>query len=753
MLNSLRRPARHDLRAHFRLSHVALPLVLAPALLAGCGEPGPSAETMALGKEVYHRPASCVTCHQQGGLGVAKAFPPLRANPSMSADDPTELIKIVTHGLTGEIEVLGNTYNAPMAGLASRLTPEEIAAVLTYVRSSWRNTGGPVTVDQVVAVQDAYPGRIQPWTMAELEGGGAGGIPSGTSSATPAAALTGGSKAAATTDEPGPDNPIAWGEALYLGAGQCASCHQPHGTGIAGAYPPLANSPWVTGSTERLIKIALHGVGGEMEVLGNTYDAEMPGQGALLDDAQMAATLSYVRQAWGNTASPIYADQVKAVRDAHPERTEVWSAAVLAQADERSPLEGLGYQRFRPDPAVTLLSEVDLSALTPEAEELIDDGYIDMRDVDGMPARADHAPMVLVYEANFEVPAEDQYVFTVEATGGTILEIDGEQVLGRDTIGGNYNDAATVLLAPGNHSLRLVFGSAGARRRVALSAQADSVNRALHRWSRRGTKALQVEDPALLVVPRRDQPVVLRGRYAGQSKRGVGVGHPLRVNWAFDFERGQLTRAWRGDFVNGTARWKGRNDKYMEPAGTGVLTLGKLPPVARLSSPGDAWPADPIQKDHAGPVYRTLGSALIDGTPEFYGRWDGLVLRDAPRAEAGEGGDAPRLRRTLDAFVDTVEFRVAATSDSDAGPHLYALLAEGKTIKSQGESVYVVDNAYRVILHDIADAELRESGDRTLLIAPARWQKAAHALPDWLGVDASAKLPRARWDLTLEWID
>ena len=370
MLNSLRRPARHDLRARFRLSHVALPLVLAPALLAGCGEPGPSPEVMALGKEVYHRPASCVTCHQQGGLGVAKAFPPLRANPAMSADDPTELIKIVTHGLTGEIEVLGNTYNAPMAGLGSRLTPEEIAAVLTYVRSSWRNTGGPVTVDQVVAVQDAYPGRIEPWTMAELEGGGAGdglqprATPGRGADRRPRRGRHGDGRrrlgrrraggglerGRSNRRTPGPDNPIAWGEALYLGAGQCASCHQPHGTGIAGAYPPLANSPWVTGSTERLIKIALHGVGGEMEVLGNTYDAEMPGQGALLDDAQMAATLSYVRQAWGNDAAPIYADQVKAVRDANPDRTEVWSAAALAQVDERSPLEGLSYAGLQTRP-------------------------------------------------------------------------------------------------------------------------------------------------------------------------------------------------------------------------------------------------------------------------------------------------------------------------------------------------------------------------------------------------------------------
>lgn len=148
-------------------------LVGAALLATGCGDTGALSradpEVMTLGKAVYHRSASCVTCHQEGGLGVVKAFPPLRANPDLSVANPTDLIKIVSHGLVGETQALGVTYNAPMAGLGSRLTPEEIAAVLTYIRSSWRNTGGPVTVDQVLAVHQAYPGRVKPWTVEELQ--------------------------------------------------------------------------------------------------------------------------------------------------------------------------------------------------------------------------------------------------------------------------------------------------------------------------------------------------------------------------------------------------------------------------------------------------------------------------------------------------------------------------------------------------------------------------------------------------------
>jgi|GEM_PF-1447042 len=744
-------------------------LLGAAAALAGCGEPGPSPEVLALGKEVYHRPASCVTCHQEGGLGVANAFPPLRDNPDLSEADPTKLIKIVTHGLGGEIEALGETYDVPMAGLGSRLSPEEIAAVLTYVRSSWRNVGGPVTVEQVIAVQEAYPDRTHPWTVAELESAATPGPAPGrtvdpvavaaTGAALPIAggAAAGVALASAQTpdilDGPAlpaapPRDPVAWGESLYLDAAQCASCHMADGAGVAGAYPPLADSPWVTGEADRLIKVALHGVGGEMEILGETYNAEMPGQGALLDDAQMAATLSYVRQAWGNRASPVYPDQVKRVRDEHAGRHKVWPAAELAKLDERSTLTGLRYLRYTPPAEVDTLADFDPAAAKAAAEGSIDDGYIDLHGVDGKPDGEDESPMVVVFEADFEVPAEDQYVYSVESSGGVVLEVDGSRVLGRDTFSGFFRGSATVLLSPGTHRLRLVSGTVGKWRVVKLSAQAPSLNRALHRLSKQPTEALQLEDPSFLLVPERDTPIVLRGRFENQSKRGVGVGHPLRINWAFDFYRGQLTRAWRGDFVNAAARWNGRNDKYMTPAGDDVLDLGFRPPLARLASPTEPWPGD-AGRDEPAPTCVSLGMAIVDGVPQMFGQVGGVVLRDAPRAEPGVGGGAPRLARTLDAF--------AAGAGVEGDPVLHALLADGAEIDNPSGGVYEVDGAYRVTLDGVADARLHEQDGRTLLIAPATWESASEGPPAWStdGLDWAPDAPvrRARWGLTIEWMD
>ncbi len=101
----------------------------------------------------------------------------------------------------------------------------------------------------------------------------------------------------------------------------CVTCHQDHGRGISNIYPPLVSSPWITGNTDRLIKLTLHGLWGPIEVNGTVYDPTkgvppMTAFGALLKDEELAAVLTYVRNTWGNKASIVTPEQVKSVREA-----------------------------------------------------------------------------------------------------------------------------------------------------------------------------------------------------------------------------------------------------------------------------------------------------------------------------------------------------------------------------------------------------------------------------------------------------
>lgn len=121
----------------------------------------------------------------------------------------------------------------------------------------------------------------------------------------------------------GPD-----GQALY---GRCAACHQPNGAGLAGAFPPLSASEWVTGDPAIPIKVVLHGLQGEIDVAGSTYNSVMLPYGGTgeMNDAEVAAVLTYVRGSFGNSASAVTAEEVAAVRAATADRTTPWTAAEL----------------------------------------------------------------------------------------------------------------------------------------------------------------------------------------------------------------------------------------------------------------------------------------------------------------------------------------------------------------------------------------------------------------------------------------
>ena len=95
-----------------------------------------------------------------------------------------------------------------------------------------------------------------------------------------------------------------------------------------GLAPPLAESEWVNGPAERMVRIILHGARGPFSVRGRSWELEMPGL-ATLDDDQIAAIGTYVRREWDNTGSPVTPAQVKGIRAATANRQEAWTEAEL----------------------------------------------------------------------------------------------------------------------------------------------------------------------------------------------------------------------------------------------------------------------------------------------------------------------------------------------------------------------------------------------------------------------------------------
>ena len=98
------------------------------------------------------------------------------------------------------------------------------------------------------------------------------------------------------------DDLVKRGEQVYNAS--CAACHQPAGTGIPGVFPALVNSKIATGPAADHINIVLHGKAG----------TAMQAFGQQLNDADLAAVITYERNSWGNTASVVQPADVKAAR-------------------------------------------------------------------------------------------------------------------------------------------------------------------------------------------------------------------------------------------------------------------------------------------------------------------------------------------------------------------------------------------------------------------------------------------------------
>jgi len=122
----------------------------APIVSLATPTPAPGAAAAApAGDQVFAQ--NCASCHGANGQGQPGAFPPLAGN-SYVTGDPKRVILTLLNGLHGAVQVKGVTYNGVMPAWKGTLTPAQIAAVITYIRSAWGNKAPAVTAAQVQAL-------------------------------------------------------------------------------------------------------------------------------------------------------------------------------------------------------------------------------------------------------------------------------------------------------------------------------------------------------------------------------------------------------------------------------------------------------------------------------------------------------------------------------------------------------------------------------------------------------------------------
>ncbi len=109
-----------------------------------------TAASVARGKMIYLQ--RCMVCHQADGGGVPNLNAPLDGSSAVKGTDITKLVKNIVKGFADRVEIDGEFYSNAMPA-ADDLKDQQIADVLTFIRSSWTNKVGSVTLAQVKQIR------------------------------------------------------------------------------------------------------------------------------------------------------------------------------------------------------------------------------------------------------------------------------------------------------------------------------------------------------------------------------------------------------------------------------------------------------------------------------------------------------------------------------------------------------------------------------------------------------------------------
>lgn len=227
-------------------------------------------ELMSLGETTYT--AHCAACHQPNGEGLPPAFPALKGSAVATTGAADIHIDIVVNGIAG----------TGMQGYGKQLSAKEIAAVVTYERNAWGNNTGD-------AVQAADVAALKGLGGASTAGDASEAVSDAVSKVEEQAA-----PAEDLTKQYTMDEMMAMGEEVYNKS--CIACHQAGGAGMPPAFPSLIKSPYITGDVNAHI---------EMVVKGSAKNPAMQGFLGVLTKTQIAAVVTYERNAWGNDSGDL----------------------------------------------------------------------------------------------------------------------------------------------------------------------------------------------------------------------------------------------------------------------------------------------------------------------------------------------------------------------------------------------------------------------------------------------------------------
>jgi len=349
----------------------------------------------------------------------------------------------------------------------------------------------------------------------------------------------------------------------------CSACHAPDGKGANnGAFPPLAESPWLHGKPDRAIQITLHGLTGEVDVLDKTYNLQMPPQGAMLNDKQLASILTYARSSWGNKETVVTPTQVANVRKKSAHRETMWTAESLLKLhplpNSDSPIKNLirttyqGQWKKLPD-----YSKLKSVSVEEEADGFLNLYNIDAKDNFGV-----------VWEGDLQVQETGAYNFILDSNDGSALYLDGKKIIELNSTGPLYTrrQGEKVELKKGSIPIRVEFFEVSGPQDIVLLWKGPGISGS--QWMSVKPQTKRTPPPLIDLTPTGKESTIYNNFINGTTPRSIAIGHPNGANFAFSTSRCSLDILWSGKFINAGKHWTSRGVGRADPYGENIINLG-----------------------------------------------------------------------------------------------------------------------------------------------------------------------------------
>ncbi|MAD79890.1 MAG: hypothetical protein CMJ50_03465 [Planctomycetaceae bacterium] len=189
-----------------------------------------------------------------------------------------------------------------------------------------------------------------------------------------------------------------------------------------------------------------------------------------------------------------------------------------------------------------------------------------------------------------------------------------------------------------------------------------------------------VRKPIELVA--RDEAVMLRRRYQGIGKRGIGVGYPNQINLAFDAEQMRLAMIWKGKFADPGGVWRSQGHGTVRPLGRDLFRFAVGPELDDAVNP---WPVDegrPPQHQFKGYDLDSLQRPILKY------RFDSIDVEDYPIDVRDEAAGTVLIRRTLTFMSKRVR------------PNVLFRAATDPNIVSEDNGTFLIGKSLRIRIDD-----------------------------------------------------